>query len=135
MIGGRVLDASALYDLTIERTIYGAAFVAAANDLGIVLAVPTTALQDAWAAADIEDYPFLELLLSLPSTVVDPLDAATAERSGILARDAHAAGSWDAGAAQSVLVAQDRGWPILSADPKPLRTIDVSVLVELLPSD
>lgn len=135
MIGGRVLDATALHDLTIGRTIYGAAFVAAANDLGIVLAVPAAALQDAWAAADIEDYPFLELLLGLPSTFVDPLDAATAERSGILARDTHAAGSWDAGAAHSVLVAQDRGWPILTADPRPLRTIDVSVPVELLPDN
>lgn len=72
MIGGRVLDATAISDIAIGRTIYGAAFLAAANDLGIALAVPAAALQDAWAAAAEEDYPFLELLTGLPLAVVVP---------------------------------------------------------------
>ena len=135
MIGGRVLDATALHDLAVGRTIYAAAFVAAANDLGIALAVPTAALQDAWAGADVEDYPFLELVLGLPLTVIDSLDAVAAERSGILARDTHAANAWDAGAAHAVLVARDRGWPVLTADPAPLRAVDVAVPVELLPPE
>jgi hypothetical protein len=32
VIGGRVLDATAVHDLTIARTVYAAAFLAAAND-------------------------------------------------------------------------------------------------------
>lgn len=133
MIGGRVLDATAMHDIAVGRTIYGAAFLAAANDLGIALAVPTAALQDVWAGAAQEDYPFLELLLGLPLTVVDSLDAEAATRSGILARDTHAAGAWDAGAAHAVLSAHDRGWPVLTADPGPLRAIDAAVMIEALP--
>ncbi len=37
------------------------------------------------------DYPFLGFLLDLPVTVVVALDAAAAQRSGILAHAAHAA--------------------------------------------
>jgi hypothetical protein len=133
MIGGRVLDATAIHDLTIGRTVYGAAFLAAANDVGITLALPAAALQEAWATADDQDYPFLDLLLGLPLTVVDPLDAERAQRSGILARDAHAGGRWDAGAAHTVMSAVDRGWPVLTADPAPLRAIDVAVEIEALP--
>ena len=133
MIGGRVLDLSAINDLTIGRTIYGAAFLAAANQLGVAIAIPAAALQEAWAMAGPEDYPFLELLLGLPLTVVDPLDTAAAERSGVQARDVHAANAWDAGAAHAVLVAHDRGWPILTADPAPLRAIDLALEIELLP--
>jgi hypothetical protein len=133
VIGGRVLDATAIHDLTIGRTIYGAAFLAAANDLGIALAVPAAALQDAWASAGVDDYPFLEILLGLPLTVVDPLDAAAAERSGVLARETRAAGAWDAGAAHAVLSSRDRGWPVLTADATALRAVDGAVPVELLP--
>jgi hypothetical protein len=133
VIGGRVLDATALHDLTIGRTVYGAAFLAAANDVGITVAVPAAALQEAWAAAGQNDYPFLELLLDLPITVVDSLGAAAAEGSGVLAEDVHAAGAFNAGAAHAVLVARERGWPVLSADPAPLRAIDPGLPVEVLP--
>jgi hypothetical protein len=135
VIGGRVLDASAVHDLTVGRSIYAAAFLAAANDLGIALAIPATALQEVWAAAEPADFPFLELLAGLPLAVLDPLDATAAERSGVLAREVQAAGRWDAAAAHTVLVAQDRGWPVLTADPAPLRAIDVGLPVELLPPE
>ena len=102
-IGGRVLDATAITDLTIGRTIYAAAFLAAANDIGIALAIPAAALQEAWANAEIDDHPFLDLLLSLPLAVVEPLDTEAAQRSGVQARDAHAGNHWDAGAAHAAL--------------------------------
>jgi hypothetical protein len=133
VIGGRVLDVTALRDLTIGRTVYGAAFVAAAVEVGIVLAVPASALLEAWAAARDEDYPFLELLLDLPLTVVAPLDEFTAAQSGAAARDAYADGRWSAAAAHAVQVAHSRGWPILTADPTPLLAVDPGVAIEPLP--
>ena len=95
--------------------------------------MPAAALQEAWAAASQDDYPVLELLLDRPITVVDSLDAAAAEGAGVLAEDVHAAGSFDAGAAHAVLVARERGWPVVSADPAPLRAIDPGLPVEVLP--
>ena len=133
MIGGRVLAYSAIDDIAIGRTIYAAAFLAAANDVGIPLAVPACVLQEAWAAAAPSDYPFLELLTGLPLVVVDPLDPSAAQRSGVLAADVHASGAYDSGAAHTVLTAQDRGWPVLTADPRPLRAIDPGLPIELLP--
>ena len=133
-LSGRVLDATAISDIAIGRSIYAAAFLAAANDVGIALALPAAALQEAWAEADPEDYPFLDLLLGLPLTILDPLDAEAASRSGILARDVHAASAFDAGAAQAVLSAQDRNWPVLTVDPAPLRAIDPGLPIETLPA-
>jgi hypothetical protein len=135
VIGGRVLDSTALHDLTIGRTIYGGAFLAAANDLGIVLAVPATALQETWASAAQDDFPFLDLLMDLPMSVVEPLDADAAQASGVLARVAHASNSWNAAAAHTVYVALDRSWPVLTADPVPLRAVDPAVQVDLLPAE
>lgn len=135
MIGGRVLDVTALRDLTVGRTVYSVAFLAAANDLAIPLAIPAAALQEAWAGAAVENHPFVDLLLGLPLTVVESLDATAAQRSGVLAHDVHAGDRWDAGAAHAVLVAQDRDWAVLTADPVPLRAIDPAVPVELLPQN
>lgn len=132
-IGGRILDAPAISDITTRRTIYAAAFLAAANDVGITLVLPAAALQEAWAQAGEADYPFLALLLDLPLTIVDTLDAGSASRSGILGRDVHAASAWDAAAAHAVLSAQDRGWPVLTANPAPLRAIDPGLPLEVLP--
>ena len=133
-LGGRVLDVTAIHDITIGRSIYAAAFLAAANDVGIALAIPAAALQEAWAIAELEDHPFLDLLLDLPLAVVEPLDTAASRRSGLLGRDTHAAGHWDAAAAHTALISQDRGWPVLTADPVPLRRIDAALQVELLPN-
>jgi hypothetical protein len=132
-LGGRVLDVTAIHDITIGRTIYAAAFLAAANDIGIALAIPAAALQEAWAIAEIEDHPFFDLLLGLPLVVVDALDAEAARRAGILGRDTYAAGQWDAAAAHTVLVSQDRRWAALTADAAPLRRIDDHVDIEVLP--
>ncbi len=133
MIGGRVLDATAIHDLTINRTIYGAAFLAAANQEGIALAVPTTALMEAWAAATVEDMPFLELLLDAPLVLLDDLDSAYAAAAGILSQDSYAADQWQPAAAHTVAVAQARGWPVLTADPAPLRALDAGLPIDLLP--
>ncbi len=142
MIGGRVLDASAIGDIVIGRTIYGGAFVRAAQQVGITLVLPAVALQEAWCACREKDWPFLELLLDLPVTVVDPLDTSGAERSALIARasaDARkgkhlARPLWDGSAAHAVLVARDRGWPVLTADVRRIRALDATIPVESLPT-
>lgn len=132
-LGGRVLDATAIHDIAIGRTVYGAAFLAAANQVGVALAIPATALQEAWAIAQVEDHPFLDLLTALPLAVLEPLDLEASQQSGILGRDVHAANSWDAGAAHAVLVQHRRDWPVLTADPVAIRRLDPHTPVDLLP--
>lgn len=132
-IGGRILDVTAIHDIAIGRTIYAAAFLAAANEVGIALAVPTVALQEAWAMAEVDDHPFLDLLVGLPITVIEPLDLSASQASGALGRDTYFAGQWDAGAAHTVQVNRGRGWPVLTANPAAIRRIDPQVDVDLLP--
>lgn len=132
-LGGRVLDVTAIHDIAVGRTVYAAAFLAAANEVGIALAIPAAALQEAWAIAEVDDHPFLDLLAGLPLAIVEPLDLQASQRSGALGRDVHAAGQWDAGAAHTVQVTHRRGWPVLTADPTPIRRIDSQVQIDLLP--
>lgn len=143
MIGGRVLDASAIGDIVIGRTVYGGAFVRAAQQVGITLVLPAVALQEAWMGCRQKDWPFLELLLDLPVTLVDPLDGSAAERSALIARASsdrprqgkhQARPVWDASAAHTVLVARDRGWPILTGDVRRIRALDATLPLEQLPA-
>lgn len=143
MIGGRVLDATAVHDMTIGGTVYGRALLAFAVAEAMPLVVPAVALQRVWAAAGDGDYPFLGFLLDLPVTVVAPLDAAAAQGSGILAhplrprrssRAGSRAGGWDGAAAHTVHVAQARGLAVVTADPGPLHALDPHLQVELLPA-
>jgi len=63
VIGGRVLDASALVVFATQRSVYAAALVWTAVEETIVLVVPSTAIGTAWA--DLEDkknHPVLEVL-------------------------------------------------------------------------
>lgn len=108
MIGGRVLDTSALVAFAGGESIYAAALVWTAVEEGIVLVVPSTAIAAAWAQLPDKDHPVLEVLLNLPVTVVDALDAARARGVGAFGGDqldAHA-----------LLCAHDRGYPLVTAD-------------------
>jgi hypothetical protein len=108
VIGGRALDASAIIAFAGGDSIYAAALVWTAVEEGIVLVVPSTAIAAAWARLPDKDHPVLEVLLDLPVTVVDDLDATRARAVGALGGeqlDAHA-----------VLCARDRGYPLVTAD-------------------
>lgn len=108
MISGRVLDASALVAFAGESSVYAAALIWTAVEENIVLVVPSTAIAAAWAELDAEQHPILEVLLRLPVSVVDPLDAERARTIGILGGDqpdAHAAAC-----------ARERSWPLVTAD-------------------
>lgn len=108
MIGGRVFDASALVAFAGGESIYAAALVWTAVEEGIVLVVPSTAIAAAWAQLPDKDHPVLEVLLNLPVTVVDNLDATRARAVGAFGGDqpdAHA-----------LLCADERGFPLVTAD-------------------
>lgn len=108
MIGGRVLDTSALVAFATETSVYCAALVWTAVKESIVLAVPSTAVAEAWTVLDGDEYPVLDVLLSLHVTVIDSLDgesARTVGRIGGPQTDAHA-----------IVCAQQRGWALVTGE-------------------
>ncbi len=108
MIGGRVLDASALAAFASQSSLYAAALVWTAVEENIVLVVPATALAAAWGELEDKHRPVLEVLLRLPVTVVDVLDVDQARLIGALG-----GAQWDA---HVVACARGRGWPLVTAD-------------------
>ncbi|HEY4421753.1 MAG TPA: hypothetical protein VGN22_19665, partial [Pseudonocardia sp.] len=82
MIGGRVLDASAVVAFASGRSVYSAALVWTAVEEGLVLSIPSTGVAAAWALLDEKDRPVLEVLLHLPVAVIDDLTAARARTVG-----------------------------------------------------
>jgi hypothetical protein len=108
VIGGRVLDASALVAFASGTSIYAAALVWTAVEEGMVLAIPSSAIATAWSELAEKDHPVLEVLLRLPTAVVDDLDQATAREVG--------ARGGDLVAAHAVHCAIRRGWPLVTAN-------------------
>jgi hypothetical protein len=87
VIGGVVLDTTALLDIVTGATIYGQAFVSTAAERGVVLLIPSTSLSQAWATVPSERLPLLELLLELPVVVVDDMDLTTARAAGLVLKN------------------------------------------------
>jgi hypothetical protein len=130
MIGGRVLDATALAAFAIGRPVYVRALVWAAVEENIVLAVPSAALGRAWSMLEPEHHPALQVLLDLPNTVIDELGTVSAHESGLLLA---ASGQDDIVAGQVAASARRRGWPAVTGDPGALRKLDTTVAIEELP--
>jgi hypothetical protein len=129
VIGGRVLDVSTLVDFAAERP-YPQALVWTAVQEDIVLAVPACALASAWAQTPARAHDALDVLLGLPVTVVEQLDQPAAREVGRLL----AGGDVDAvRAGQVVHSGLRRGWPVVTAEPAPLRSVDPRVEVDELP--
>lgn len=133
MIGGKVLDHTAVQDLAEAKSAYAAALSRVCIEYGITLAIPATALMDAAAAVAAANRPFLDLLLDLPVTVVVPLGEETAITAGASAHFARLTGRYDAAAAHTVHVAGARAWPIVTADPASILAINPAAAVERLP--
>lgn len=131
MIGGRVLDTSALEHVATGLSVYARALVWAVVEQNNVLVVPTTALTAAWARIPAEAHPVLEVLLGLPNTVLEVLDGSTAHEVGLLLAAAGRRGEPAVG--HVVWCAGQRGWPVLTADPEPLRQLDPKVDIDELP--
>ncbi|MFC4950841.1 hypothetical protein [Pseudonocardia sp. GCM10023141] len=126
MIGGRVLDASAVVGFASGASVYAAALVWTAVEEGLVLAVPATSAAAAWSLLRDKHHPVLEVLLRLPATVIDELTASRARAVGGV--------GGDLADAHAVLCARDRGWPLVTGDAVRYAGMDLSgVEIEPLP--
>lgn len=125
MIGGRVLDASAVVAFADGSSAYAAALVWTAVEEGLVLLIPSSATASAWAQLADKDHPVPEVLLELPVTVVDNLDQARARDVGALGEDTLTA--------HALLCATERGWPLVTADADRHHGSAADVEIELLP--
>jgi hypothetical protein len=137
ILGGFVLDASALAALAAGADLYASTWADRAAVRGIVLLVPAAALCQARQRLARErraDDELLSELLASPMVVIDPLDETAALEAGAL---------WDGleldpdvAAAQVVTSARARDWPVLSgtgAGAADLARIDPDLVVETLP--
>lgn len=127
MIGGKVLDASALAALA-RRRFSALVWFDIAPTLGLTLYLPNLALAEVRAVRP-DAAPLLADLLTHPSVVVSELDAAAARQVDQLLLDADV---FDGCAGHVVHVARTRGWPALTADPGRLRRVDPEVQLDLL---
>jgi len=130
MIGGRVLDSTALAAFATGRPVYMRALVWAAVEEHIVLAVPSTAPGRAWSLLEPDHHAALQVLLELPSTVIDELGTASAQESGLLMA---LSGGDEIVAGQVAASAKRRGWPAVTGDRGALRKLDTQVAIEELP--
>jgi hypothetical protein len=131
VIGGIVLDATALADLAENRTPYAAELVDTAIANLRVVCVPAAALMECWAQSPEDSQTFLAMFTGLSVVVVDAVDEATAIDAGALAA---AAGQPDAaaGTMHAVMVARTRKWPVLTQNPQAVVALDPDVIVESL---
>lgn len=109
MIGGRILDTSALLAFARETSTYAQAFVWTAVQESIVLLIPSTAVAGAWTELTDQQRAVLDVLLGLHVAVLDPLDGDRARVIGQL--------GGDPAVAHAVACANGRGWAILTAEP------------------
>jgi len=134
VIGGQVLDTTALADAATGRSIYARALIRTAVEVGIVLAVPAAALMQAYASVPAGGRPFLDLLLDLPVAVFEPLGQAALQSAGVLLAEAGAGDTpYGLATAHTALVARCRGWPVVTANGDLLRRLAPELRIELLP--
>ncbi|CAM3095409.1 hypothetical protein [Stackebrandtia soli] len=131
MIGGRILDSSAMVGFAASSP-YPQAVVWTAAEQGIVLAIPSGALAEAWSKAPRRDRDALKVLLSLPVTVILELDQRAAHDVGLMLSRSRQHGKLAAGHV-TWCAQRRRGWPILTGDPKTLLAMDSTLEIDTLP--
>jgi hypothetical protein len=129
VIGGRVLDLSALVAFARQDSVYASALIWTAVEEDIVLLVPSTASSLAWAALDEGAHPVLEVLFGLPITVADDLDAQRAREIGQLLRGRDAR----IDVAHAALCSLRRSWPLVTGEPEAYAALNVPLEIEALP--
>lgn len=127
-----MLDPTAVRAIAAGDSAYGAALLHVASELGITLAIPATALEQAWRRSTPPERPWLDLLENASPVVVLELDAGAARSTGLLAA---AAGrpETEPATAHAVLVALDRDWPVVTRDPQAALRVDGGVRTETIP--
>ena len=119
MIGGRVLDTSAVVAFAEQTSVYASAVVWTATEVDVVLLVPATVVAGVSAVLTPAAHEVLDVLLSLPVTVLDPLDAGRARAVGELV----AVHGLDLPAAHAASCAVERGWAVVTGTPELYRGI------------
>ena len=127
MIGGRVLDPSAVRAFADQRSVYASALVWTATEEDIVLLVPASVVSEVRAGIDDAARDVLEVLLGLPVAVVDPLDEDRAVRAADLIEIVG-----DLSSAHAAVCALDRGWPLVTEVPARYEAV-AGLVVEELP--
>ncbi|MER6830896.1 hypothetical protein ABT352_33220 [Streptosporangium sp. NPDC000563] len=133
MIGGRVLDTSALYAWS-RRSPYMAAVVWSSVQDHTVIAVPIPALAAALGQIRERDWDLVDTLLDLPVTITTgDLTRASASNLAATLRPAGSHAPAALTAASVVEAATSRGWPALTAEPYPLHSLAPHLVIEHLP--
>jgi hypothetical protein len=132
VIGGRILDTSALVQAA-RGTPYMQALLYISHEHLIPLVIPAPGLADALAGLnDPEQQARLFDLVRSPIAKVAQFGATEATGTGLMratARPAQASTS----SAHAAYLAADRGWPVVSARPGPIRAMNPDVEIEPLP--
>jgi hypothetical protein len=132
VIGGRILDTSALVQAARGRP-YMQALLYVSHEHLIMLVVPAPCLADALASLDDpEDQARLFDLLRSPIAKVVHFGETEARGTGLLRSGSTPKGVGTA-SAHAAFLAADRGWPVVSAKPGPIRALHPDVEIELLP--
>ena len=129
MIGGQVLDLSALLSFARQTSIYAAALVWTAVEEDIVLLVPSTAVSLAWAQLDATAEPVLDVLIGLPIVVVDDLTRARGREIGEWLRSRTAR----LDIAHAAVCAAQRQWPLVTAERATYEQDQIDLAIEPLP--
>lgn len=128
MIGGKVVDPSAQVAY-VRGSVAMDSWLAVAKELGIVLYIPALVVIEVRTVCAV--YPNTDTLLSRlldhPSVVHSQLSSAEALKVIRLLDESR---TWDGIAGQVILVARQRGWPVLSADPDRVRRVAPDVDIE-----
>ena len=133
MIGGRVLDTSAIYAWS-RRSPYAEAVVWSSVQDHIVIAVPIPALAAALSQIRERDWDIVDALLDLPVTITT--GDLTRVSVSSLVKTLRPAGSHAPAAltaASVVEAATSRGWPVLTSEPYPLHSLAPQLVIEYLP--
>jgi len=130
VIGGKVIDSSALAAY-VRGSVAMDSWLAVAKELGIVLYVPALAVIEVRTVCAV--YPHTDTLLARlldhPSVIHSVLSSADARKVIHLLDES---GAWDGIAGHVILMARQRGWPVLTTDPDRLRRIVPDLYLDLL---
>ena len=132
MIGGRILDTSALIQAA-RGTPYMQALLYVSHEHLITLVIPAPCLGDALARLDDpEQQARLFDLLKSPIASVALFGVPEATGTALL-RGGTSPSRASTGAAHAAYLAASRGWPVVSSRPGPIRALHPNVEIEPLP--